>query len=46
MSGEKITARVIYRVVNSEQSYNIGNAIIVVEYMPRVNYIVNEMTGF
>ena len=46
VSSEKITAGVIYYVVNSEQSYNIGNAAMVVECMPGVNHIVNGMIGF
>ena len=46
MSGEKITAGVVYRVANSENSYNIGNAAMVVEYIPGVNYIVNGMIDY
>ena len=46
MSGEKFTAGDVYSVVNSEQSYNIDNDTMVVEYMPGVNHIVNRMIGF
>ena len=46
MSGEKFTAGVMYRVVNCEQTYNIGNDVMVVEHMPGLNHIVNGMIGF
>ena len=46
VSGEKITAGVVYRIANSEQSYNIGNDVMVVEYTHGVNHIVNGVIGF
>ena len=46
VSGEKSTSGVVYRVVNSKQSYNIGNDAMVVEYIPRVSHTVNGMIGF
>ena len=36
----------MYRVVNYDKSYNIGNDAIVVEYTPGVNHIVKGMIGF
>ena len=36
----------MYRVVNCDKSYNIGNDAMVVEYMPGVNHIVKGMIGF
>ena len=46
MSSETFTAGVVYRVVNCEQTYNIGNDAMLVGYMSRVNHIVNGMIGF
>ena len=46
VSGEKFTAGVVYCVVDSDKSYNIGNDVMGVEHMSIVNYIVNGMIGF
>ena len=44
--GEKFTTGVVYRVVNSEHSYDIDNDAMVDEYIPVVNHINNGMIGF
>ena len=36
----------MYRVVDFDKSYNIGNDAMVVEYIPGVNHIVKGMIGF
>ena len=41
--GKKFTAGVFYRIINSEQSYNTGNDIMLVEHIPGVDHIVNRM---
>ena len=46
MSEEKLTAGVVYRVINCDKSYNIGNDAMVVEYMTGVHHIVKGMIGF
>ena len=46
VSGEKTSAGVTFSVDKCEQSYNIGNDAMVVEYMPVVNQIVNGIIGF
>ena len=46
MSGEKLTAGVLYRVVNCDKSYNIGSDAMVIEYIPGANHIVKGMIGF
>ena len=36
----------MYRVVNCDKSYNIGNDAMVVKYMPGVNHIFKGVIGF
>ena len=46
VSWENFTAEVVYRVVNCDKSYHIGNDAMVDEYMPGVNHIVKGVIGF
>ena len=46
MFEKKLTVGVVYRVVNCDKSYNIGNDSTVVEYIPGVNHIVKGIIGF
>ena len=45
MYRETFSAGLVYRVVSCDKSYNIGNDVMVVEYMPEINHIVKRMIG-
>ena len=46
MSGEKFSMGLVYRVLNCEKLYNIGNDAMMAECMPGVNHIVKVVIGF
>ena len=46
VTGDKLCAGLVFRVVDSEQSYNINNDTMIVDYTPNNNDIVHGIIGF
>ena len=46
LTGTKLCAGLVFQVVNSEQSYNIENDAMIVDYMSNNNNVVHGVIGY